>query len=270
MRDYDATIFTIATGKYLDYFALQLPQIAKHYAPGKTVQIIVATDRKNFRPLPEDTRLSVEYVGSPSYTWPEITLLRYEQILANRKLIRGRTLMWLDTDMEFLNDVNHELIVGSGDSINYALHPGFVWSSSKANWLNPFELMRQSAPWFLAWLKGQKGPGTWETNKTSQAFVPVRKRMNYAHGAVWGGLTEHVMELVEVLATRTRDDYERGIVAVWHDESHLNWYVANRNAKPFPLGFSAWKKAWQFDESSSFFNSLDKSELDAQLRELES
>lgn len=265
MRDYDATIFTIATGKYLDYFALQLPQIVKHYAPGRRVQIIVATDRMDRLPVSEDPRVKVQFVTSPAYGWPEITLLRYEQILAHRALIKGETLMWLDTDMEFLSDIPFEVIAGKGDAPNYARHPGFVWSASKATWLNPLVLARQITPWVKSFSLGQRGAGTWETRESSKAYVPAKKRRTYAHGAVWGGVTTLVLEMVEVLAKRTRDDYEAGKVAVWHDESHLNWFVANHKVNAYPLGFSAWKKTWQFDSSSSFFNSLDKSELDAQL-----
>lgn len=265
MRATDATIFTIATGKYLDYFELQLDQISKFYAPGKTLQIIVATDRPEPRPKSADARITIDYVESPSYGWPEITLLRYEQILKYKAKILGRTLMWLDTDMEFLTHVPYEIIIGLGDAPNFARHPGFVWSTSRASWFNPFKLARQVAPWFKAISLGQRGAGTWETSRESRAFVPARKRRTYAHGAVWGGRTELVLEMVEILALRTRQDSEVGKVAVWHDESHLNWYVANYKANAYPLGFSAWKKTWQYDASFSFFNSLDKSELDAKL-----
>ena len=71
--------------------------------------------------------------------------------------------------------------------------------------------------------------------------------------------------MVELLATRTRYDYELGRVAVWHDESHLNWYVANHKANAYPLEFSAWKAAWQFEAARSFLNSLDKAQLDERL-----
>ncbi len=265
MRATDATIFTIATGKYLDYFDLQLDQISKFYAPGKTVQIIVATDRPEPRPQSADPRITIEYVESPSYGWPEITLLRYEQILKNKAKIKGITFMWLDTDMEFLREIPYEIIVGLGDAPNFARHPGFVWSTSKASWLNPIKLARQLTPWLKAISHGQFGAGTWETSRESKAYVPARKRRTYAHGAVWGGLTDLVLEMVEVLAHRTRQDYELGKVAVWHDESHLNWYVANQKMNAYPVGFSAWKSAWQFQPTSAFLNSLDKIDLDSQL-----
>jgi hypothetical protein len=265
MRDYDATIFTIATGKYLDYFALQLPQIQKHYAPGRTVQVIVATDRTEQLPSSTDPRVTVEFIASPAYGWPEITLLRYEQIQTHKRLIKGQTLMWLDTDMEFLADIPFELIAGKGDAPNFARHPGFVWSASKTNWINPIALTRQVAPWIKGFCMGQRGAGTWETSRASKAYVPAKNRRTYAHGAVWGGVTELVLEMVELLAQRTRDDYEVGKVAVWHDESHLNWYVANHKVNAYPLGFSAWKSTWQYQAPSSFLNSLDKTALDAQL-----
>jgi hypothetical protein len=32
--------------------------------------------------------------------------------------------------------------------------------------------------------------------------------------------------MIRVLADRTREDLDRGIIATWHDESHLNWFAS--------------------------------------------
>ena len=266
MREIDATIFTIATGKYLAYFALQLEQIEKHYAPGKNLQVIVATDQLEKLPASKDPRVKLEYVTSPSYSWPEITLLRYEQILANKDRILGETLMWLDTDMALLQDIPFELIRGNGLTPNLAKQPGFVWAGRKADWTNPWKLGLQLLPWVRAWLRLQPTAGTWETRKLSNAYVPRMKRRTYVHGAVWGGGTSQVLKMVEVLASRTREDYEKNVVALWHDESHLNWFAANQPVQLYPDQFSAWRNAWQFDEPSAYLESLDKAAMDSMIK----
>lgn len=45
-------------------------------------------------------------------------------------------------------------------------------------------------------------------------------------GSLNGGRTKEYLELVRVCAENTRIDYETGIIAKVHDESHLNKYLS--------------------------------------------
>ena len=40
------------------------------------------------------------------------------------------------------------------------------------------------------------------------------------------GLREPLGVMIDELANRTRRDLQRGVVAIWHDESHLNWFAS--------------------------------------------
>ena len=44
-------------------------------------------------------------------------------------------------------------------------------------------------------------------------------------GGVNGGKAKPYMRLIGELERRIQDDYERGVIAVWHDESQLNRYI---------------------------------------------
>jgi hypothetical protein len=73
---------------------------------------------------------------------------------------------------------------------------------------------------------GNISPGSWESRKCSTAFVSRKKRTAYVHGAVWFGLRHSFLEMSRALAENISQDLSNGITAVWHDESHLNWYYA--------------------------------------------
>jgi hypothetical protein len=74
--------------------------------------------------------------------------------------------------------------------------------------------------------------GSWESSKASNAYVPRLKRKTYFCGGIWLGNKEVFLEFCELLKKRVNDDLERNIIAIWHDESHLNWWAANN---PFTL-----------------------------------
>jgi lipopolysaccharide biosynthesis glycosyltransferase len=68
--------------------------------------------------------------------------------------------------------------------------------------------------------------GTFEKNKDSNAYVSKDENHSiYRQGCFWGGNSKKVLELCEELNKRIDDDYKRGVVAEWHDESHLNKYL---------------------------------------------
>ena len=63
-------------------------------------------------------------------------------------------------------------------------------------------------------------------------------------GSLNGGKSKDFLELIDVCAKNTRKDYNRGIIAYVHDESHLNKYLSEHNC----LGLSpeyAYPEDWK-------------------------
>ena len=128
----------------------------------------------------------------PNLGWPRATLMRYHAILANRKLFRGYgQIFYIDVDMLVVSKIDTEEIVSKG--ITAVLHGGF--------------------------------PTTFERRPESTAYVSEFITKPYYQGTIVGGLTTAFLDMCGTIARNIDEDDRRGIVAVWHDESHLNHYL---------------------------------------------
>jgi hypothetical protein len=79
------------------------------------------------------------------------------------------------------------------------------------------------------------GLGSWEEKVESDAFVPRHLRKKYFCGGVWFGKRESIFALLKNLSNATENDLKKGIIAVWHDESHLNrWASENVHGEESP------------------------------------
>lgn len=66
----------------------------------------------------------------------------------------------------------------------------------------------------------------YERNKKSNAYIaPYEKNYRYYMGSLNGGKAEAFVEFARCCSKWTHDDFNRGIIACVHDESHLNKYM---------------------------------------------
>lgn len=101
----------------------------------------------------------------------------------------------------------------------------------------------------------------YERNKKSLAYVPpFDGPYKYYMGGINGGKSADYLAMIEELYANIEQDYRNGIVAVVHDESHLNHYLHKHKCKILPKQL-AWPEEWK----SSFTPKLifrDKKVLD--------
>jgi hypothetical protein len=224
------SVLSVATSGYLSHWHRLLASVERYFFPDDRVTMHVFTD--DVEGAIEHQQISPRVVAKvhevPSWGWPEATLLRFRAINRYASEISGDVACWLDADMLVTRDTGNELTPKSwANGLAFVHHPGY-WrpkgSAQIQTWLKSPRTFASDLIWQLG---GKKALGAWETNDESLAFVAPDQRHDYVCGGAWFGWTDRILQMSQVLEARTDEDLARGFIARWHDESHLNWYVAH-------------------------------------------
>ncbi|MGD8414287.1 MAG: PqqD family peptide modification chaperone, partial [Candidatus Latescibacterota bacterium] len=192
-------IIFIGTGRYIDYFEKYYETCKQLLLPGTPKTFFALTDQTQ-RLEAHGRNGDVVAVKIKAEKWPYSTLFRYRYLNEIREqLFAYSHVLYLDADMFVDSPISEEEFFSHDKPLFGVQHPG--------------NLLRGHAPY--------------ETNPKSSA-TPMAgiDRSMYWQGCLWGGATRQVLDLAWLLARRVDDDLARGIIARWHDESHLNRYFA--------------------------------------------
>jgi histo-blood group ABO system transferase len=181
-----------ATGKYIVFVDPLIASAEKHFCKNHHVTYFVFTDS-----LRESTE-NIIYLSHSKLGWPYDTMMRYHAYLAYQDVIGTQDYLFaLDADMLFVGEVGDEIL---GERVA-TLHPGF------------FQAHRYSF--------------SYEKNPLSKACIYGHEGTAYYAGGFYGATTEEFLKILTTTTTNIDDDLSRGIIAVWHDESHWNRYCIN-------------------------------------------
>lgn len=135
--------------------------------------------------------------------WPFNTMKRFHFFMSIFENLKNFDyIFYVNANAMFVYPLSSEIILPNKEIITVE-HPGFHYRK------------KQEAPF--------------EGRQVSSAFVSLEKRKVYVQGAFFGGKREAFFELVKELDELTERDLSRNIIAIWHDESFLNHYVAYHN-----------------------------------------
>ena len=183
-------LLVIATGKYDQFVPPLFKSMKKHFLKNHDVTMFVFSDKE----MPKKEGLI--HIFQEHEGWPCATLKRYHVFNKNKEILSKMDyLYYCDADMLFVNDVGDEIIG---------------------------ELVATTHPRMAQGLQG-----TFEENPTSTAYVPKEKRKNYYAGGFNGGSSESFLKMSEHIRNNVDLDSSNSIIAVWHDESHLNRYLVD-------------------------------------------
>ena len=211
----------IGTNKYLDFFPKYYESVEKYFLPDAEKTFLVFTDGEI-----DDPPDNVKVYHQEHLEWPYITLKRFEILnKAREEIDKCDWLVFLDADTRVVAEVTEE---------------DFYYRCCHAT-TDEVPLFGVHHPChYLKMPPHDEVPGAYEQNPKSEAYVdpeeigtPVMKDVylgkygvewRYFQGCFWGGKVPAVCAMIDELEEKTNLDLEKGIVAVWHDESHINRY----------------------------------------------
>lgn len=200
----------IGTGRYLNFLPKYYENIHEYFLPGLEKSFLVFTDGEG--DFPED----VKVYRQEHLEWPFITLNRFEIIQnAKEEIKKNDWLVFIDADALVVDKITKEEFFDETKSFFGVHHPCH----------------------FLKMPPHDRFPGSLETNPLSKACVNRDDDFSvYYQGCLWGGKVPDVLDMIGELDSRTKDDLSREVIAVWHDESHLNKFFIEHKDNVHTLG----------------------------------
>lgn len=194
-------ILYICTGRYDVFWKDFFISCEKHLLPKmeKEVHYFIFTDSVSLY-AKDSERVHVVY--QEQLPWPLTTLKRFDIFQkARAQLLLMDYIYFFNANMLFQKDVGEEIIPDGTHDLVFVLHPGF-YNKDRINF-------------------------TYEQNTESLAYIPSDSGEHYFMGGLNGGKASAYIEMIDDLKQRISKDEERDIVAIWHDESHLNRYAVD-------------------------------------------
>lgn len=181
-------LLIIATNKYTQFLQPLIESADRFFIPGD-VTYFVFTDRD----IEISSNRNIIKINVEHKDWPWMTLGRYKIFSDNSDTLSEMDyLFYCDADMRFVDVVGNEIL---SDRVA-TQHPGYY-----------------------------ERRGTPETNPASLACVHSHEEIQYYFaGGFNGGSSTEYLKMAKQISNNIDIDYSNGLIAVWHDESHMNRY----------------------------------------------
>lgn len=195
---YKVGILYVCTGKYATFWHDFYEQTEKLFLPECQKNYYVFTDDETILNCVTE---GIHPIFQEVERWPFPTLNRFKYFNSISEDIKENDyLFFMNANLMVNKSVSIENILPKDkEKLVVTMHPGFF--SSK-----PSEY-------------------TYDRNPKCTAFIPQGEGKYYFAGGLNGGVTEDYLAMIRQLAHNTDEDLENDIIAIWHDESHLNNYM---------------------------------------------
>jgi hypothetical protein len=171
-----------------------LPELEKHYFVFTDGQIEVFGNQ------------NIKVMYQEKLGWPLDTLFRFKMFLRIENDLRSMDyLYFFNANLVLQQTIGNEILPSEDEELVVVSHPGFFNKKRKKY--------------------------TYETNAKSLAYIPKEEGNVYIAGGLNGGTTGAYLKMINTLSANIDNDYNRNIVALWHDESHINRYIIGRHVK---------------------------------------
>lgn len=185
-------IVFIGTNNYINFFNKFYDSFNNNFCTDSNKTFHVFTDSKIDK-TPNTIIHTIQHEK-----WPYITLKRFNFIKKYLNEFKSDYCFFIDSDMLAVKPFKFSQLQITKKFIG-VLHPGQLISG--------IDYYKNSSL---------------EKNKLSSAFFDPTLLKTYFQGCLWGGTNKGFKEIVNQLSTNVSSDLENNIVALWHDETHLN------------------------------------------------
>lgn len=185
-------ILTIATNKYINFVQALYDNLEEFFLPGHEKNCLLFTDHEI-----EESSDNVKIHKIDHEKWPIPTLKRYNYFIKEKEFILQHDYcFYFDVDMALQQTVGDEVL---GDLV-----------ATNHFYQSRLDTATQS----------------FDRNPNSLAYVPLGEQtVSYYAGGFNGGRTDTFLKMSGTIADRVNKDLKKGVIALWHDESHMNRYM---------------------------------------------
>lgn len=185
----------IATNKYISFLDVLCPSIDSNFFKNSDVDVLVHTNREIPDNLKTHPRINFLKNVISHEDWPMTTLKRFHYFLSSAEIqTEYDYCFYIDVDSKFIGEIKEEILPASG--IIGTIHPCLF-----------------------------TGQGTPDRNPASTAYIPHGANNRYFCGGFFGGKSEDFIKMSSIIKSNIDSDLKNGVMALWHDESHLNRYL---------------------------------------------
>lgn len=192
-------ILYICTGRYSVFWESFYKSAEKYLLPDGDIEkhYFVFTNAEN---IVFEQNCNVTKIYQEELPWPYITLYRFKIFERVFNILNEMDyLYFFNANMIFVDTIRDDILPTIMQPLVFTIHPGYFDKDSDTF--------------------------SYEKNPNSLAYIPSNKGLNYFMGGLNGGLANRYLEMVKELKDRIEKDENRNIIAIWHDESHLNCYA---------------------------------------------
>ena len=207
-------ILYICTGKYDVFWEGFYKSSEQYFLKDYMKEYFVFTNKEIFPVNERVHKIYQEKLG-----WPYDTLMRFKMFNSVKESLASFDfIFFINANMRFLQPVGEEILPTAEEGLLVVKHPGF------------FNKQRQEF--------------TYDSNPESLAYIPDHEGIHYFMGGLNGGRAQEYIELIESLSENIDIDLEKDIIALWHDESHLNKYMLNKDPKILDTSYG-YPEGWE-------------------------
>lgn len=211
-------VLYIGIGRYKVFWENFYRSCEKCFLPDTAKEYFFFTDQ-----LDELKPVNVREYFQDDLGWPGNTLYRFQMFLKCKEELEAFDFIYFfNGNTLFLDTIGAEEVIPN-ESEGYLVALSWHIYDSLSNIKYPYE-----------------------RNSKSAAYIPKGEGTHYYQGGLNGGRSKEYLELMKQCNFQIIEDDKKGIVAIGHDESHLNKYLLGREVKLLSIKYGCpeeWKEA---------------------------